>query len=100
MPLHDRIAARNPHGLSLQDASQLCLWIFCTLDVLPPDLRSPPLGRSELAETFSQLTREGLVNTSDCNISSPAYWNALIDQLLTNKIALDHDFRARLPSLL
>jgi len=100
MPLAERIAARNPRGLSLEDASQLCLWIFCTLDVLPSELRSEPLGRIELAETFSRLAREGLVNTSDRAPSSPAYWDSLIDQLLANGIALDRDFRAQFPSLL
>ncbi|PTX99256.1 hypothetical protein DB345_02450 [Spartobacteria bacterium LR76] len=100
MTLHDRIAARNPLGITLDDAHQLCLWTFCTLDVLPPELRAEPLDRATLAETFSRLARQGHVNSPDPAITAPAYWDALIDQLLNGGRELDRDFRTRIPSLL
>lgn len=100
MTLHDRIAARNPHGITLEDAHQLCLWTFCTLDVLPPELRAEPLDRATLAKIFSRLARRGYVDSPDPAITSPSYWDSLISQLLTQSRELDRDFRTRIPSLL
>jgi hypothetical protein len=97
--IFQRIKAKNSCGLSLHDAQQLCLWLFCVLEVRPPEYRDIPLGREELVCIFSGLAREGYIKYTDAISKEEAlkndYWNKLIDDLIFKRIALEDDFRSK-----
>ena len=104
MSLYEHISNKNPNGLPFEDAKQLCLLLYCTLDPLPPSIRSNRIGRHELAKTFSRLAAAGEItgckslSAADleplhCNPSDVKFWNQLIDDLLHKKVILDIDFK-------
>jgi len=51
-----------PEGLSYQDAAQLCLRLYSSVDGVPARLHSE-CSKDGLAETFARLAQRGLVNT-------------------------------------
>ena len=95
--LYDHLLAKNGEGLSYDEAVQLFLWLYCSTDILPPALRTVPLGKEVLVDTFQRLTREGLV--IDRGQAEPPRkhlpWGDLVDELLSKRIALDESFPAR-----
>jgi hypothetical protein len=101
MNFYNRLAACNRNGLSQKDAIQLLLWSFSSLSVLPPELRNEMLGRQELTGIFSRLAQAGIVKQveGEINMSSPGYWDALIDRFMTGSLNLDQDFPAKIPLL-
>ncbi len=99
--LYDHICSRNSGGLAYEDAVQLFLWIYCTLDVLPPALRTLPIGRDVLVATFERLTEDGVIVGFPVKALNPTkivepHWRVLVDDLLSKRIALDQNFRARI----
>ncbi len=96
MDLYNRLLTRNPVGLSHQDATQLLLWTFCTLDVPPPGLRHEELGRRELADIFSRRARAGKIKGGrQADIASPYYWNSCIDEFMSGRLQLEQNFPVR-----
>lgn len=69
MKLEDAIANAYPMGLSYDDAAQLCLQIYRTLDDIPQQLIEEPLTKNRIAEMFSSLNRRGVILRSTCDTS-------------------------------
>jgi hypothetical protein len=100
MNYYDQLVRRNPEGISQQDAVQLILWSFCSLDVLPSELRAEVLGRQELVSIFSRLTKDGIIREKDQgNVASLEYWDSLINDFMSGKLELDQSFPSKIPSL-
>ncbi|EEF62310.1 hypothetical protein [Pedosphaera parvula] len=101
MDLFAHIMNKAPGEIPLADAEQLCLSIFCTLDILPIEFRREKIGRKELTQVFSGLACNGkllIPNNSDLKaetLFSEHYWNRLLDLLLEGKVKLDDGFRSR-----
>lgn len=111
MDLFEHIITKNPYGITSEDARQLFLWLYCTLDLLPEPIRHLQLSRKELVQTFTKLGVEGKITPvkgvlteeilDPINLPGNAkYWEGLIDQLLHNVISLDWNFKARGSALL
>lgn len=92
------IRLKNPSGLSLCNAHQLCLWLFSVLDVRPIEYRDIPLGREELSIMFSALARDGYIRVPGTIandggvITGRNYWDKLIDDLMFKRVSLDEEF--------
>ena len=54
-----------PEGLNYTDAAQLCLWLYCTVEGVPPHLL--PLDKERLGEAFAELSGAGWVQQSPEN---------------------------------
>jgi hypothetical protein len=76
--LYEWLRAKNPAGIPYSDAIQLFLWLYCTTDFLPLNLKTEPLGRKELVETFSQLEVEQVIISRVAFLEDEirASWNA------------------------
>ncbi|WP_020407618.1 hypothetical protein [Hahella ganghwensis] len=68
MNLKSYIKKAFPEGMTYNDAAQLCLQLYCSLDGVPEPLH-PQCTRDTLSETFAQLAQEG-------NIKGPALESA------------------------
>ena len=91
--LYDYVFAKNPDGLVYDEAVQLFIWIYSTLDVLPVELRAVPMGREYLVETFEQLSFQGLIRSPTSHGSS--HWNHIIEDFLSMRVSLDPSFPDR-----
>jgi hypothetical protein len=63
MELQDYISSAFPQGLSYNDAAQLCLRLYCTLDGVPAELHTQ-CNKDNLSEVFARLSSGGFVNGS------------------------------------
>ena len=61
MDLHRYIQNGIPEGLRYNEAAQLCLRLYCTLDGLPEELHAE-CTKDGLADVFSKLAGEGFLN--------------------------------------
>lgn len=61
MNLETYIAETFPEGLSYNDAAQLCLRLYCTVDDLPAALHEQ-CSKDGLAEAFAHLARRGFLS--------------------------------------
>ena len=61
MKIEEAIAKAYPNGLSYDDAAQLCLQIYTTLDGVPKELIEEPMTKERIAELFSSLNRRGVI---------------------------------------
>lgn len=97
--LHKRICEKNPNGLPYEEAAQLFLWTYITLDILPVDLRGEILSRKVLEETFELLEREKMIVGIPINDGSliPKYLpiTLVFDLLIKGHIELDKQFEKR-----
>ncbi len=82
--------------LGKDDAIQLCLTIFCTLDFLPDDLKEIEWDRSKISSEFSLLAQQGLITEIDKNAEAESYWNEMITHFMTGKLKLRESFKAAL----
>jgi hypothetical protein len=57
------LMTRLPDGLSYDDAAQLCLRLYCTVDGVPQRLL--PLSKEVLGDTFGKLAGAGWVRDDD-----------------------------------
>ena len=92
--LYAALLQKNPQGFSQEEAIQIFLWLYCTVDILPEHLRDLHIGRNELEATFQQLAREGFISSGPT--SDELRWDGLINALLSQKIDLDLGFRDRI----
>ena len=60
MNLYRSIITAFPSGLPYNDAAQLCLRLYCSVDGVPEMLR-PECTKDKLAEVFSRLAHEGMI---------------------------------------
>lgn len=103
--VYRRLRSKNPAGIPYEEAVQLFLAMFCTLDFLPNELRNCVLGRSELVELFSTLELEKFMVDSPPSLNDETHrrecrprWNELIDNLLTGKIQRQPNFTIIAPN--
>lgn len=85
----------NPHGIPQSEAIQLFLWIFCTKDILPPELRALDLSKAVLVDTFGQLSRDGLVTDGGSRDGPHPGWENLVREFLLGKLTADPAFASR-----
>lgn len=99
--LADHLRQKNRTGLAYEDAVQLFLWMYCSIDVVPDAFRSEAVSKASLVRTFEELTQSGFVrkpggeNASSAEIS----WRDMVDALLSHRVQLDQAFRARIGQL-
>jgi hypothetical protein len=75
-----------PSSLSYEDLYNLYYSLFCTLDILPKNLKSLKLTKEVLALTFTKLSlRKNITElVSSHNITDENYW---IEQIAISMIA-------------
>ncbi len=54
--LYDYLILKLPDSVNFRDLYNLCFSLFCTLDVLPENLRSLKITKSVLALTFMKIS--------------------------------------------
>lgn len=100
--LADYLRQKNPTGLSYEDAVQLFLWMYCSIEVVPDTFRSEAVSKTSLVRTFEELTQSGVIhkrvgtNAPSTEIS----WPDMVDALLSHRVQLDQGFRARISQFL
>ena len=62
--LYDYLISKLPDSLDFKDLYNLCFSLFCTLDILPKNLRSLKTTKSVLAITFMKISE--IKNITDC----------------------------------
>ena len=97
-PLYEHLKKKNPYGIPYLDAAQLLLWAYCTLGILPTELRGEGLGRQELVQVFRKLTEDGVIIDPPPLEVGPArdMWEGVLDSLLDGRVHLDPTFPARI----
>jgi len=63
-----------------EDLFNLCYTLFCTLDILPDDLKSLKLSKEILAKTFAKLVRERKIVNLNTNKSNEFMFNEISDE--------------------
>lgn len=71
MELQQYIANAFPGGLRYNEAAQLCLRLYCSLDGVPQQFHSQ-CNRKNLAEVFARLSDSGFI-TDDAKLFASAY---------------------------
>lgn len=66
MDLEAYIEGAFPQGLPYNDAAQLCLRLYCSVDGLPSQLHAH-CSKDGLAEVFASLARRGFLSTDSSN---------------------------------
>lgn len=68
-----------PDGLSLDDAVQLCMHVYCTGEGIPAGLR-PLASRERLARTFVALAASGWIRRPgpDVDVSTVEFWSTVV----------------------
>jgi hypothetical protein len=79
--------------MSEDEAIQLCLFIFCTVEYLPTELKEIKWDRAKISTEFSILSQQGLISNPDDKATSASYWNDVITQFMMNKIERREAFR-------
>jgi hypothetical protein len=74
------------------EAEQYIFAIFCTLDVLPLELRATRWDRTALAHEFIELTTEGMIEGDANERTSESFWNHVIDHFIFHRIRVDDPF--------
>lgn len=76
--LYDYLIRKLPNSVDFKDLYNLCFSLFCTLDVLPENLRSLKVTKDVLAQTFMKIAL--IKNISECTNESD--WIEQIDSFL------------------
>lgn len=92
--LYDYLHQANPNGIPQADAVQLFLWIFCTKDFLPPEIRRLELSKEVLIDTFRSLSADGLITEMYVPQTFPS-WEELAREFLLGNCARDEGFLSR-----
>jgi hypothetical protein len=71
MELQDYIVTVFPEGLSYHQAAQLCLHLYCTVDLIPSALHTQ-CNKDNLALVFSRLVGSGFV-ANDAQLLAARY---------------------------
>ena len=99
--LYSHIRSRiDPGRIPYDDACKLFLWLFCSKDILPAELRELVLDRELLVDTFTQLEHDGFIqylnaSNSRASASCRTEWNDLIERLLSGRISTNQRFLER-----
>jgi hypothetical protein len=90
-PIYNIIKNKNPSGISIDEATQLFILLYCTLDFLPEEVRNLKLEQVELVEVFKGLNQ-------DVFFHGPGLlpnWDQLVNLFLDRKVSIDPDFIKR-----
>jgi len=100
--LAEYLRQKNPTGLPYEDAMQLFLWMYCSIDVVPDAFRSEDaVSKAALVRTFEELTRSGFIRKPTSTTHSPEIpWPEMVDALLSNRVQPDWEFRTRIGQFL
>jgi len=98
--LYNRLRDKNVGGIPYREAVQLFLWVYCTNDILPSDLKHENTSRENLVEIFSKLTADNIITNLPSefgNVVAPRLnWDGLVTKLLSKDIHLDPEFPKRI----
>lgn len=74
--LYDYLNQKLPSSVNYEDLHNLYYSLFCTLHILPENLKSLKLTKEVLAKTFSKLSSEKNITklVSNNNIKDENYW--------------------------
>jgi hypothetical protein len=74
--LYDYLNLELPNSVNYEDLHNLYYTLFCTLDILPDNLKSLKLTKEVLAKTFSKLSSDKNFTklVSSNNIMDENYW--------------------------
>ena len=74
--LYDYLNPRLPNDMNYESLYNLYYTLFCTLDILPDNLKSLKLTKEALAKTFSKLSSQKNITNlvSNNNIIDENYW--------------------------
>lgn len=101
--LYEYLRDANPSGIPQNDAIQLFLWIFCTTEFLPPDIRTQELSKAVLIDAFRRLSAGGLITQAGSQQETTAglpCWDDLAREFLLGNLALDDTFPNRVGTYL
>jgi hypothetical protein len=102
--LTEHIRQKNPGGLSYEEGVQLFLWMYCSLDVVPDSFRSEVVSKESLVRIFQELAQSGFIRApADAGgsvVLSEIAWPEMVNALLSQRVQLDQDFRARIDQFL
>ena len=76
--LYDYLILKLPNSVDFRDLYNLCFSLFCTLDILPKNLRSLKITKSVLALTFMKIS--DIKNI--CEYTNESDWIEQIDSFL------------------
>ncbi|WP_435263813.1 hypothetical protein [Tenacibaculum sp. nBUS_03] len=79
--LYDYLVSELPNSVDFKDLYNLCFSLFCTLDILPDQLRSLKINKDVLAKTFSKLS----ITKNIPGYSNEKNWIEQIDGFLNLK---------------
>ncbi|CAN7530643.1 hypothetical protein LJR232_003583 [Aquipseudomonas alcaligenes] len=92
--LHSILSEKFKNGIDYDDATELCIALFCSADWLP-EANDLQLSKDSIAQAFRELTIDGLIRKSnfkqDLNTSSinSEHWLQLIETALKSGIFYD-----------
>ena len=76
--LYDYLILKLPNSVDFGDLNNLCFSLFCTLDILPANLRSLKITKSVLALTFVKIS----VTKNFSEYTNESDWVKQIDSFL------------------
>ena len=88
----------QPAGIAFQDAAQICMRLYATLDGIPPNLHIAT-SRERLSDAFAILGARGWIHNPppDVDISSRAFWSGVVASVTApGRWVLDFDGAERL----
>jgi len=81
-PLGKYLTSRLPEGIPFEDAVNLCMRLYCTVEGVPPPLHTWATPDS-LATTFASLGARGWILgvTNQADASSRVFWESVVDSV-------------------
>jgi hypothetical protein len=76
------LQARAPAGVPIEDAVQICMRMYATVDGLPRSLHEYT-SRDSLPDVFASLGASGWIcnSTLNADVSSPAFWMTVVSSV-------------------
>lgn len=94
-----------PSGLPYNSAAQLCLRLYCTLDLVPKEYHSD-CTKEGLSQAFAELARQGFIIEAECcaetygaeqyELTDENHWFELISSILKRGDVVDTDLGTKL----
>ncbi|REG99001.1 hypothetical protein [Flavobacterium aquicola] len=79
-PLFSYLSLKLENAVTYEDLFNLCFALFCTLDILPENLKTLKLSKEVLAMTFAKLARERKIINFNTNKSIELMFNDISDE--------------------
>ena len=78
--LFSYLSLKLENAVNYEDLFNLCYTLFCTLDILPENLKTLKLSKEVLAMTFAKLARERKIINFNTNKSIELMFNDISDE--------------------